>query len=204
MLLPNHLLSIAKNVKQKNSIVTFSLQCNCNCSNFILYQNNESHEECLKKSKWESLLKDFNGGGYSDKNGNLYLIKKNLFGIKTKELKINKSDIPKYLTIIKAKCICCLKEYIIFDNTKNGYDSIAEITDYANINNQDSSILYKAISKKATPIKIKIVNDMSFSSFIKEFPTLSKENYSNAFSHISIYMLENNKPRCVLNRETRW
>jgi len=203
MLLPDYLLTIADNIKEKDTSATLNLKCSCNCSNFLLYQNVESNAEKMKRLKWEQLLQEYDGGGYSDSEGNLFLTKKKILCIKPKAIKINKYDIPKYLIIIKAKCSSCGKEFIIFDNRKNGYDAISDNTMIDDLNKNQKSIKYKSLNKQPTPIKIKISNDMNYSNFVEEFPDAAMEKYLNAFSNISVYVLKNNKFTLLFSQETR-
>lgn len=203
MSVPNFLFPIADNIKEKDTTTTLNLKCSCNCPNFLLYKNKESNTEQIKRLKWEQLLQEYNGGGYSDSEGNLFLTKKKIFCIKPKGIKINKHDIPKYLIILKAKCSSCGKEYIIFDNCKNGYDAISHNTITDDSNKNQKTVEYKSLNKKPTHIKIKITNDMTYSNFLEEFPGATLEKYLNAFSNISVYLLKNNKFILVFSKETR-
>lgn len=202
-ILPRYLLDIANNIIKKKYSAIFNLKCTCDNEYFVLYRNKETDEEIIKRKKWETLLNKYNGGGYSDELGNVYLIKKNLFGVKSAEIKINKSEIPNPLTVVKAKCSKCGKEYIIFDNSKNGYDAVVDNLETKNSNKKNVQCQYKAINNKCKIIKVRIANDLLYEDFAKEFPGVTTESFANAFSEISIYLLENKRYRCIFNEETR-
>lgn len=202
-IMPRYLLDFAENITKKNYTVIFNLKCHCNNKYFSLYKNKETNEDIEKRKKWESLLKTYNGGGYSDNSGNIYLIKKNLFGFKIDEIKINKSDIPTPLTIVKAKCSQCGKEFIIFDNSKNGYDAFVDSIETKNTNIKNDLYQYKTIDNNFNITKIKITNDLPYEIFIKEFPNAVIDDFANAFSEISIYILKGNNYKCIFNEETR-
>lgn len=202
-IVPQYLLDFATNIKEKNNSAILNLKCQCNNEYFILFKNEETKEDKARRKKWEILLKKYNDGGYSDSSGNIYLIKKKLFGIKSEEIKINKSEISNTVSIIKAKCSKCGKEYVIFDNTKNGYDAVVDNIEIKNLNKNNVSYSYKAINTKDTIIKVKIINDLTYEEFVKEFPKYTIDNFKNAFSEISIYSLKDKRYKCVFNEETR-
>ena len=199
-ILPQYLADIATNIKLKNTTIIFNLNCTCGNQNFLIFKNEETIEDIKRKQKWEDLVKKYNGGGYSDCEGNLFLTKK-LFGLKTKQIKINKSEIPQYTTILKVKCSKCGKEYVIFDNRKNGYNAISE--KLSDIKTNDSSYSCKKFLDKEQTIKIKIINDLSYHEFIDEFKNASMKDFSNAFSEISVYIIQNRKNKCIFTTETR-
>lgn len=203
MLLPKPLLSIADIIEEKNTSISLILKCNCGCSEFFLLQNEETEYEEAKRAKWESLLHEYNGGGYSDKSGNLFLTKKSIFGIKVKEIKINKSDIPQYVTILKTRCSVCGKEHVIYDSRTNGYNAMTESDIIKNLKEENMPRSYKAINDKSAHVKIKITNDISPSIFIEEFPESPIENHANAYSHISVYLQKDNRYKCVFEKQTK-
>ena len=84
---------------------------------------------------------------------------------------------------------------------KNGYDAL--VREKRKSTNEKRKISFKSLNQKENLVKIKIRNDISFSSFKKDFPNASAEDFSNAFSEISIYLLNKNKYQCVFNAETR-
>lgn len=45
---------------------------------------------------------------------------------------------------------------------------------------------------------------MPYEIFIKEFPNAVIDDFANAFSEISIYILKGNNYKCIFNEETRW
>ena len=199
-ILPHYLSKIATSIKVNNKSITCNLICKCGNQNFFIFKNDETTEELLKKQKWESILKEYNGGGYSDSEGNLFLVKKFL-GFEIKKIKIKKSEMPHYTTIFKVQCSKCKNEYIIFDSRKNGYDAIAEYD--GKLKTNDLPIKFNKYINDEQFIGIKITNDLSYEDFKNEFENLNKEDYSNAFSEISIYSTRDNKTKCIYYHETR-
>lgn len=66
------------------------------------------------------MLRKYNGGGYSDKEGNVYLCTKSFLGIGKKSIRIDEMDFPEPVSIIKVVCEECKKEYVVFDSRKHG------------------------------------------------------------------------------------
>lgn len=199
-ILPQYLSSIATKITEtKNKKILFNINCICGGQNFFIFKNCETAEEITKKKNWESLIKGYNSG-YSDDKGNLYLTKK-IFGIKIKQIKINRSDVPQYNTIIKVKCSECGKEYIIYDSRENGYDAMVDSLENNKIT--DLPVQYIKFLDKEQSIKIKITNDLAYQEFVDEFQNASLQDFSNAFSEISIYITNNNKRKCIFTAETR-
>ena len=200
-ILPQNFSSIATNIQEKDSLVSFNLKCTCDNCKFFLYKNKKNTVEKNIEKNWESLIKNFNGG-YSDKYGNVYLTK-SFMGFKLKQIKLEKNEIPNYIVKIKAICSKCGNEYEIFDNRYNGYDSMNENLSIDKANMISPSFSYKKINKEDCMIKIKIKNDLPYSEFIEEFPNATMENYLNCYSYISIYFLFQNKYKCIFSYETR-
>ena len=199
-ILPQYLSSIATKITEtKNKKILFNINCICGGQNFFIFKNCETAEEITKKKNWENLIKGYNSG-YSDDKGNLYLTKK-IFGIKIKQIKINRSDVPQYNTIIKVKCSKCGKEYIIYDSRKNGYDAMVDSLENNKIT--DLPVQYIKFLDKEQSIKIKITNDLAYQEFVDEFQNASLQDFSNAFSEISIFITNNNKRKCIFTAETR-
>ncbi len=201
-LLPSYISPIASNVKETKNKIQFELRCKCGCNTFKLYKNKETPEEYKIRKNWENLLKKYNGGGFSDQEGNIYLTSKKFFGVQ-KKIKIEPSIIPKYTNIIMAKCTKCGNEFIIFDSTKNGYNANADLNvakgkiekvDFEQMLNKNSTI--------ENNVKIVINNKLTYEDITKEFGDVTKEFYANAFSRISIYILDNKKFKCVFSEET--
>lgn len=202
-LLPNHLLSVAENVKEMKDAVEADLKCSCGCDLFHLYKNVENQEERIKRENWEQLLRHYNGGGYSDKNGNLYLTTKGFLGLNKKKIKIEKESIPEYHSIIKAQCHNCNKEYIIFDSSIHGYDALAESKTLTPNNNVVFELLCDSLQDgSADKTKIKIENNLDYNDLLKEYENLSPEQFANAFSCINIYALRDGKYKCVFTQHT--
>ena len=197
---PEYLKPLVIETNEIKNILHCKIQCPCNHSLFTVYKNRLPDEELKRMAEWENIVSEFNGG-YSDRDGNMILTKKNIFGKIVKELKINKNSIPNPVEIVKIKCSNCGKEFIIFDSSKHGYDAF---TEKHSINaDQYDFIPIKPKDGTFSEIKIKIINDLTYEEFLEDIGAkLSKEDYTNAFSYISIEANIKGKWVEVFSKET--
>lgn len=200
--LPEYLKPFVAEVKEVNEVLHCKIRCSCNHDSlFTVCKNILSAEEQKKIKEWEKFVSEFNSG-YSDKDGNLFLTKKNFFGRVVKKVEIDKKSIPKSVDIIKIKCANCGKEFVIFDSSKHGYDAFTECY---SVNVEQYSFLpikYKNYDQ-FSEVEIKIKNDLTYEEFCDNIgENLSKEDYSNAFSFISIEASIDGKKVEIFSKET--
>jgi ribosomal protein L33 len=211
MLIPKYLEHISKVVKQSKHNVTVKLQCECGESKFIVLKNKPLEADKLAKEQWEKLINErFSRGNvyqYSDKDGNRFIVRKNIFGIIVDKARLN--DMPRYFdtNIIKLVCNNCGKEHIIFDNRIHGYDAYVEKRNnvsYEGIEFKQKT--FKGSNNNLVAIEIKIDNDITFEEFCdQEGKEVTTEEYTNAFSNIIIYgnIIDlNNKRVTIFSEET--
>lgn len=196
MLVPNYIKNISNIIKQTDKKVEVLLSCDCKEKYFYLYVNKPLLEDEIAKEKWENLINSrFKKGNvyqYSDHQGNVFIVKKNIFGKIIDKEKLN--TMPKYTDtkIVKIKCKSCSKEYIIFDNRIHGYNS--------SIDNENSTITYDNITFSQKRIKnsnngavkiiIKYENSENYEDYVKLNEIISKEKYSELFHYIAIYAFQ--------------
>lgn len=70
--IPFYLRSLSFDIRQQKNTVCFHIMCTCKSKQFTVYKNEYTEQEQTKIKKWEELLKKYNGGGYSDKAGNVF------------------------------------------------------------------------------------------------------------------------------------
>lgn len=124
---PNYMKPYADNVKIKKENVAFSLKCSCGCESFRLMQNvytdeeNRQIAECErinnKRVGWHSIY------GGLDKDGKPYQYIKFL-GIFKKNIEWEPQPLCANIKVVKAKCISCGNEIVVFDSRFHGYDSM--------------------------------------------------------------------------------
>ena len=76
--IPEYLKPLVTETKEVKNILHCKIQCPCNNSSFTVYKNILTDEETNKIKEWENIVSKFNSG-YSDKDGNMFLTKKNIF-----------------------------------------------------------------------------------------------------------------------------
>ena len=89
--------------------------------------------------------------------------------------------------IIKIRCNECGAERVIFDERYHGYNAVTSEDDSGAVEYQDSFVL---ICDDAVAVQMKVENDASLDEFNENTGLdFSEEQYSNAFSWITIYKL---------------
>lgn len=169
------------------------IKCQCGSSKFKVFKNMPLESEIKSKEKWEKLINNrFRKGNveqYSDQKGNIFIVRKNLFGkIIDKEKLL---DMPRYskVNIIKIVCSQCQKEHLLYDNRLHGYDSFIDgIKSCTNEKIEFKQQKFKGSISNLLEIKIRIYNDFSLEEFSSEVnPDITIEEYSNAYSDITIF-----------------
>lgn len=198
-ILPNYLKSIADDINYKQDSVEFKIKCSCGNRNFSLYQNisaKNSFDEYWDSQKFPifSICSKF------DKKGQEYYYGKTFFGLHVGKFYV-KNMPKKEFKIIIAKCSQCKTEYVIFDNRKHGYDALV------NFNKENNKIDISSSNKKFVDngkLKLKIINNLNFDQLKEDLNNqLSLNEFSEAFSSLSIYVKTKNKYKCIYDEETQ-
>lgn len=202
--IPEHLSLHARNIVEKSSSTTFSIECECGCKYFYLQRNVFSNAEQQAADEYEKALVSQLGRlrsleGTVDADGIPHYYKRGLFG-RRKEIILPPAPLNMNITVIRAQCADCTKESVLFDSRYYGYDAVISQ------NTQDVNTYhpqFERTSPKASEIMVRIRNDLSYNEYCE---TAERENhaaYPNAFSSITIYQMgENGRKHLVLDIET--
>ena len=191
--IPNYLKQIAVFDKCKSNWTYFSIKCACGCNRFEVYENCLNKEEkALVKPYYDALEEIYADEPRKitrDENGKMHYWRlfEPLKGLDGAHEEIIVPERPFFsgITVIKVKCTECGKEHIIFDNRLHGYDGMTgEKTREA----LEYEPHFKRKCKDIVSLYIKIENDESFEEFQENTDLVfSEEQYSDAFSWITIY-----------------
>ncbi len=209
----NFPLRLQKNMKDekitKNSIKSI-IKCDCcESDTFLVYKNSidkekEKNQENEKK-EIEKFLKKHPILSYviaSDKEGRTYL-RGTFFDIPvTKKIYLPETFDGNQRIIVKAKCVCCNNEVVLYDSFLDGYDAIIENVLKENTN-EDCG--FEAISDIPQKINVQIYNYETFEEFKENTELKNIEDYYNGYGAIKITLInpQNNRRNIILNEETR-
>ena len=113
-------------------------------------------------------------------------------GLKGRHEEVFLPDRPYFsgIVVIKSKCIKCEKEYLLFDSRMHGYDGMTNEKDQAAIEYEPH---FKLKCKEAVSLEVKVENDESLEKFQDNTDLgFTEEQFSDAFSWIIIYRINNN------------
>lgn len=197
-LVPEYLKEFAFNIQEKANAVTFMIKCKCGNSRLHLFENIESADEKYKREAFEKLLKQYNKI-YYDENGQMVLYSNGFLGFGKKQKILPKESIPFQAKAIKATCVCCGRDILLFDNRTYGYDAVVEP-----IGEMQGNLEYteKKLRDEGVEIFVKIRNDLSEAEFMEIAEGVDSPRYADAFSDISIYAVFNGKKKLIYDEET--
>lgn len=103
--------------------------------------------------------------------------------------------------IIKIKCSECGAKRVIFDERYHGYSAVTSESNIATVESQEDFAL---MFDDAVAVQVKVENDASLDEFNENTGLdFSEEQYSNAFSWITIYKLnDKGKATEIFDEET--
>ncbi|MBQ8742201.1 MAG: hypothetical protein IJZ03_09125 [Clostridia bacterium] len=199
--IPRYIRHIAKLQKQQKTWTHFGICCTCGCEKFLVYQNYMNKEEMLLEKPYYDALHEMFSGGLStctrDEDGTLHHWK--LYeqyepgkGFVRRREEVFLPDRPYFsgIVVIKSKCIKCEKEYLLFDSRMHGYDGMTNEKDQATIEYEPH---FKLKCKEAVSLEVKVENDESLEKFQDNTDLgFTEEQFSDAFSWIIIYRINNN------------
>ena len=195
--IPKYLEKNSTLIRRKGNKVVVSFQCDCGSNTFVVARNKliRAERELLKPyyDALENSLSRYGSWCTEDENGQIH---------HWKQLSDDRNDITEVyvppkppfatVTVLKAKCTSCGKEHILFDSRINGYDAMTseERDDTEHVPH------YNSYSKNQYNLEICIENDESLDKFIEATGiNESEEFYSDAFSWIAIYGIDENQKR---------
>lgn len=200
--LPEYLKQYALEKKQKGNRCSFKVKCTCGCETFTVLKKNYTNDEKQLIKEYEASIPNtgwhtIHGG--IDSNGNPYSYIR-ILGIFRKYVKFPAPPIFMEIDVIKAKCALCQNEIVLFDSRYHGYNGMTfndeEVKKYIPHFKQRGNKLYH--------IEITIENEPSLEAFNEVIgEQCSLDFYSNSFSWIGIYGLdENGKKKLLYDFET--
>lgn len=201
-MVPNYLMKIADQIKERKDLTTFHLKCSCGCNDFLLgkSKNNINEQKNSFDSYWDSFkLPVFSLKQAIDKhNGEKYVYGTTFFGIRLGKFYEKDLPISNMRQFVKARCSKCGKEFVVFDSHHHGYDSLMENKQEIENNELTVKLVW---TKKPKEIIVDIRNNLSYEEFVEEFGE-SIEKYSNAFESIDIYTITNDRKKRFFGEET--
>lgn len=215
--IPRYLDRVGIAEEQKDNFLSVKLKCSCGHEKFEVYKgSSETNAEELKAwyKKREQYFNSFEEEIYgyasrSDENGfymtGLALVDNGKKQIHVGRFYYNDKPVSVVYNVIKIKCAKCGEEYILFDNSRYGYDGMScrgeKKADYG-------TMKFKRVKRKISTdliyeVKIKIENEPTFEDFKKASgESYTAEEYSEGFSWISIYIFANGSTVKIYDEET--
>lgn len=214
---PHYLDGIGIAEEQKENFLSVKLKCPCGHEKFEVYKGTaETNAEELKA--WDKKRKEYfdsfgeNIYGYafrSDENGfyetGLALVDNGKRQIHVGKLYYSGKPSSSAVNAIKIKCAKCGGEYVLFDNSRYGYDGMSC---RGKEKNDRGEIKFKRVKRKISTdliyeVKIKIENEPTFEDFKKASgESYTAEEYSEGFSWISVYISANGSTVKIYDEET--
>lgn len=194
---PDYLKQYSSKQTQKGNLLSFKLKCSCGCESFTILEKNytndekrliKEYEDSLPKIGWHSIHGELDSAGKP-----CHYIK--ILGIFKKHITFPPTPVFMEVNVVKAICLKCQKEIVLFDSRYHGYEGMI-----ANDEEAKKYIpLFKQRGNGSYNIIVTIENEPSLEAFIENLnEQCSYEFYSNSFSCICIYGLDNNGKKKLL------
>ncbi len=191
--IPSDFSGISKLEKRDDKSLLLSLICPCGGKKFLILVNSNDPNLSKKQELFDSLIKKYGGYGhcniFSDNNCKVFINYKGIRGLFTKPKLIDSDLIPAETKIVKAKCLHCGNEFLLYDNRKHGVVKYEKELDYCNL-------IYKEIAFNKT-IKIKLEYDITMDQYERKYLFSNKNPYEDCYSYIKIFYIENNKEKII-------
>lgn len=209
--IPQNLKEISKIKKAGRQELELLIFCSCGSDTFNVLKNKikKTREQKSAEKEYNDFVESCGFRSHNIgplENGEIYAYRKNFFGKIIDQVNLSEIRSIDNTKIVKIKCCSCGREFTVFDNRLNGYDSI----EYDKVKiKQEYKYQQVKINKEIAKLRllISIGNDESLGKFIDSHGEVVDEDfYSNSYSWIVIsgYDIErNNKLVKILNKETR-
>lgn len=215
--IPHYLDKIAFAEVQKGNLLYMKIKCPCGCEKFEVYKGSAEKNAAEVKAWYKKREQYFNSFGAeiygyafrSDENG-FYETGLALIENGKKQIHVGKfyyKDKPDSIVdnVIKIKCAECREEFVLFDNSRYGYDGkICRNEEKADIISMKFKQVKRKISHDFTyEVKVGIENEPTFEAFKNASGSeYTAEEYSDGFSWISIYIAANGSTVKIYDEET--
>lgn len=204
MIVPRVVEEISAKVSEKKDVLSVRLMCKCGNDRFFVRSASKNNNPDLERD----FLKRFGKGfeARSNAQGEVFFIKRKWFG-----KIIDTAPAKEYLSlqnrvVFFAKCSECHKEYIIYDNWQNRYDSIeCKKNLESEKETQTGSYSEKDHTKnKASQVFVSFRYEGTEDMKESIDDDISEEDFSNYFSEITIYVSDENslRKRKIYQEET--
>lgn len=194
---PSDFNKISKIEESDGQSLLLSLICPCGKQDFSILINTNDPNLPKKQELFDSLIKKYGGYGhcyiFSDNNCRVYINYKGIRGLFTKPKLIDSNIIPTETKIVKAKCLHCGKEFLLYDNRKHGDAKLERKLDYSNFTYKEITI-----NKK---VKIKLEYDITMNQYEQKYLFSNKNPYEECFSYIKIFYVQDNKEIIIFEDE---
>ncbi len=194
---------IADGVQTKGEEVRFAVKCSCGGREFYVWKNTPTQKSEEQKAfeafagrcKWRSYYVRREEDG-------LVAYRKNLFG-----KVVDRAKVPEDAdgaTVVRIRCAACQREFVLYDSRVQGYDSVMDEGDHADLPAPDA---WTAVprSGEALELSVRVWNDLPFEEFAEDYGEgATPEVYAEAFSWIEISgRREGQKRKIVIADEER-
>ena len=188
-MIPTYLSKIGHVIKKTNDKTLIHLRCECGCEEFYCFKKKKDSAFLRLEEEYSSQIINEYGKGFemmSDKDGNVFMVKRNIFGKIIKKEPFNKKSIPIFMNYVSALCKNCGNEYVLFDQALHGYDAVG--------NKTSETPVQKKYSNKSSPIEMEFF-------YNKENEEMMLEDNSLAFGRIIIFTEHEGKKRKLIDVE---
>ena len=189
-IIPNYLKEISNYEKGDDNSLLFSLICTCGKNKFAILINENDPEFQKKEKLFSELINEYGGYNhckiYNDSNCNLFINYKGVRGCFNKPKPIDRDILPIETKIVKAKCLNCGKEFLLYDNRIHGLNNI--------INSKKeycySNFIFKEVIANNL-IKILLEYDLTVDSYNNKYLFSNKKAWEDCYSYIKVYFNTN-------------
>lgn len=185
---PKYIEDILEITESGKGFIKCDVVCKCGSKHFVGFYN--ILEKTKEQEEYEKQLQVFfrkhKNVTVSTENGVEYLCgRKSIFHKTVEKIESKKFDNTE---IIKAKCVCCDNEYVLFDSRFNGYD--ANLPERERVYDANTyrfeKIKWKNDDEGAATFSVSISGEDSLNDFVDKAYETDFEKYSNSFENISI------------------
>lgn len=185
---PKYIEDILEITESGKGFIKCDVVCKCGSKHFVGFYN--ILEKTKEQEEYEKQLQVFfrkhKNVTVSTENGVEYLCgRKSIFHKTVEKIESKKFDNTE---IIKAKCVCCGNEYVLFDSRFNGYDAnLPERESACDANTyRFEKIKWKNDDEGAATFSVSISGEDFLNDFVDKAYETDFEKYSNSFENISI------------------
>ena len=208
MNIPAYLQPYAADADVGKHAATFLVKCSCGCDTLQLMSRAETSAEKDAAEKWQgyTLRYDVDKDQYYMEKGQLLFKKKEL-------VSEHEAALLQPPTIIKARCLSCGKDILLFDDTQHGYDASCpskKDTSSPEDSEPQGDMVCEFLSVPGK-VTVALEYDVSFNAFVKDAEDTYDDDfdedhaetyYDLAFSSIEIKVEADGRRKTVFAQNT--